>query len=134
MVADAESHSVEDRKRREAIEAKNRGEQLAYETEKNIREMGEKIDPESKARLDSALERLKGAVQREDTEEIRSASDALTQLWNEISAKLYQEASAQGGPGAEPGPGPEQEAQPGEGDGKKRGGDGEIEADYEVVK
>jgi len=133
MVADAESHSVEDRKRREAIEAKNRGEQLAYETEKNIREMGEKIDSESKAKLDSAVERLKGAVQREDTEEIRSASDALTQLWNEISTKLYQEASAQGDPGAQAGPGPEA-GQPPEGEGKKRGGDGEIEADYEVVK
>jgi molecular chaperone DnaK len=138
MVTDAESHAEEDKKRREAIEAKNRGEQLAYETEKNLREMGEKIDAESKARLDTALERLKGAVQREDADEIRSASEALTQLWSEISSKLYQEASAQGG-----GPGPGDPAaggaQPDEpqaapGDGKKRGGDGEIDADYEVVK
>src|SRR5438105_9294428 len=53
MVADAESHSDEDKKRREAIEVKNRGEQLVYETEKNIKEMGEKIDSESKAKLDS---------------------------------------------------------------------------------
>ena len=140
MVADAESHSDEDRKRREAIEVKNRGEQLVYETEKNIREMGEKIDSESKARLDTAVERLKGAVQRNDTDEIRSASEALSQLWNEISSKLYQQASAGGqeagaGAGA-PGQGAPQEgeAQAGQGDGKKRGGDDEIEADYEVVK
>src|SRR3989441_706338 len=99
MVADAEVHSEEDRKRREAIEAKNRGEQLAYETEKNLREMGEKIDADSKARLETAVERLKNAVKTENTDEIRSASEALTQLWNEISTKLYQQASAQ--PGAE---------------------------------
>ncbi|HZI88827.1 MAG TPA: Hsp70 family protein, partial [Candidatus Polarisedimenticolia bacterium] len=135
MVTDAESHSEEDKNRREAIEAKNRGEQLAYETEKNLREMGDKIDSESKAKLDSAVERLKGAVQREDTEEIRAASEALQQLWNEVSTKLYQEAQAQGaGPqGGEPQtPGEEPQAAPGEG--KKKGGDGEIDADYEVVK
>jgi molecular chaperone DnaK len=136
MVADAEAHADEDRKRREAIEAKNRGEQLAYETEKNLREMGEKIDSESKARLDGALDTLKKAVERGDTEEIRSASDALTQLWNEVSAKLYAEASKQGGGPGGPGPGGPQEGAPGaeEGTGKKKGGDGEIDADYEVVK
>src|SRR6185295_17905917 len=135
MVTDAESHSEEDKKRREAIEAKNRGEQLVYETEKNLREMGDKIDSESKARLDGAVEKLKAAVQAENTEEIRAASEALQQLWNEISTKLYQQAST---PGAEPQagePGPQQqEAEAGEGEGKKKGGDGEIDADYEVVK
>ncbi len=135
MVTDAESHSEEDKKRREGIEAKNRGEQLAYETEKNLREMGEKIDSESKARLDGALGKLREAVQRENTEDIRSASEALTQIWNEVSSKLYQEAAASGAQAGAPGPGEPQagpEAAPG--DGKKKGGDGEIEADYEVVK
>ena len=134
MVTDAEAHSDEDKKRREAIEAKNRGEQLAYETEKNLREMGDKIDSESKARLDGAVEKLKSAVQRENTEEIRAASEALQQLWNEISTKLYQQtqtqAQAQGGDGPAEAP-PQGE---GQGEGKKRGGDGEIDADYEVVK
>jgi len=135
MVADAEVHSDEDKKRREAIEVKNRGEQLVYETEKNIKEMGDKIDSEAKARLDAAVERLKGAVQRNDTDEIRSASEALSQIWNEVSSKLYQQAQAGGpGPGA-PGDGaPQGGPQPGEGEGKKRGPDDEIEADYEVVK
>jgi molecular chaperone DnaK len=135
MVTDAESHSEEDKKRREAIEAKNRGEQLVYETEKNLREMGEKIDSESKARLDGAVEKLKAAVQAENTEEIRAASEALQQLWNEISTKLYQQASTPGAEaqGGEPGA-PEQDADAGTGEGKKKGGDGEIDADYEVVK
>jgi molecular chaperone DnaK len=136
MVADAEAHSDEDKKRREAIEVKNRGEQLVYETEKNIKEMGDKIDSEAKARLDAAVERLKGAVQRNDTDEIRSASEALSQIWNEVSSKLYQQAQAGGGPGpGAPGDGaPQGGPQPGEGEGKKRGPDDEIEADYEVVK
>src|SRR2546426_928653 len=134
MVTDAESHAEEDRKRREAIEAKNRGEQLAYETEKNLREMGEKIDADSRSRLDGALDTLKKAVERSDTEEIRAASEALTQLWNEVSSKLYAEASKQGGGPGQPGGPQEGGAPPEEGDGKKKGGDGEIEADYEVVK
>jgi molecular chaperone DnaK len=128
MVADAEVHSDEDKKRRE---------QLVYETEKNIKEMGDKIDSEAKARLDSAVERLKGAVQRNDTDEIRSASEALSQIWNEVSSKLYQEAQAGGGPGGPGAPGdgaPRGGPQPSEGEGKKRGPDDEIEADYEVVK
>ena len=101
--------------------------------------MGEKIDSEAKGRLDSAVERLKGAVQRNDTEEIRSGSEALSQLWNDVSSKLYQEAQAGGGPGG-PGPGAPGDGAPpggapsGEGEGKKRGPDDEIEADYEVVK
>jgi len=129
MVVDAEAHAEEDRKRREAIEAKNRGEQLAYETEKNLRELGDKIDSESKARLESALETLKKAVERNDTDEIRTSSEALSQVWNEVSGKLYAEASKPGGPPPEGG------APRDEGDGKKKqGGDGEIEADYEVVK
>jgi molecular chaperone DnaK len=133
MVSDAEAHSDEDKKRREAIEAKNRGEQLAYETEKNLREMGEKMDAESRSRLDAALERLKSAVQKEDTEEIRAASEALSQIWNEVSSKLYAEASNQGGGsgGPEEGGAPPSQEQ---GEGKKKGGDGEIDADYEVVK
>jgi len=131
MVTDAEAHSEEDKKRREAIEAKNRGEQVAYETEKNLREMGDKIDSESKARLEGAVERLKKAVQSENTEEIRSSSEALTQLWNEVSTKLYQQAST---PGAEAQGEPEPQGQPQGQAGKKEGGDGEIDADYEVVK
>jgi len=131
MVSDAESHAEEDRTRREEIEVKNRGDALAYETEKNLRELSDKLDSEGKARVESALETLKKALERNDAADIRSASDALTQAWNEVSSKLYQEAGKGGpsGPSAE-GPGPE--APPHEG--KKEGGDGAVDADYEVVK
>ena len=130
MVADAESHSDEDRKRRDSVEVKNRGEQLAYETEKNLRELGDKVDSESKARIESAVETLKKAVERNDTEEIRQSSEELTRTWGEVSSKLYADASKSAGDsGPEAGPPP-----PGAEGRKKEGGDGEIEADYEVVK
>jgi molecular chaperone DnaK len=132
MVTDAEAHAEEDRKRREEIEVKNRGDALAYETEKNLKELGDKLDSDSKARVESALERLKKAVERNDTSEIKTASEELTRVWNEVSSKLYAEAS-KGGPHG----GPEQGA-PGEPAdqqaGKREGGDGAVDADYEVVK
>ncbi len=131
MVTDAESHAEEDRKRREEIEIRNRGDQLAYETEKNLRELGDKMDGAQKAQLEGALESLKKAVQGGEASAIRTASEALSKVWNEVSTKLYQEASqAQDGG---PGPGPQPEAPPGEKKDKKDG-DGPIEADYEVVK
>ncbi len=135
MVSDAETHAEEDRKKREEIEVKNRGDALAYETEKSLKEMGDKIDAESKARVDSALETLKKAVARNDTAEIRAASEGLSQIWNEVSSKLYAEAgkSGHGGPAGGPADAGGEEA-PGGGPGKKEGGDGAIDADYEVVK
>ena len=131
MVSDAESHAEEDKKRREDIEVKNRGDALAYETEKNLRELSDKLDSEGKARVESALETLKKALERNDAADIRSASDTLTQAWNEVSSKLYQEAG-KGGPGGPENQGPGPEAPQGEG--KKEGGDGAVDADYEVVK
>jgi molecular chaperone DnaK len=131
MVSDAESHAEEDKKRREDIEAKNRGDALAYETEKNLRELSDKLDSEGKARVESALETLKKALERNDAADIRSASDTLTQAWNEVSSKLYQEAG-KGGPGGPENQGPGPEAPQGED--KKEGGDGAVDADYEVVK
>ncbi|HEX3113143.1 MAG TPA: molecular chaperone DnaK [Candidatus Eisenbacteria bacterium] len=129
MVSDAESHADEDKKRREDIEVKNRGDALAYETEKNLKELGDKVDAESRSKVESALETLKKAVERNDTAEIRSASEALTSVWNEVSSKLYAEASKDQG-GQEP---PQGEPQGAPQD-KREGGDGAVDADYEVVK
>jgi molecular chaperone DnaK len=131
MVTDAEAHADEDRKRRDEIEVKNRGDALAYETEKNLKELGEKIDAESKAKVESALETLKKAVQRNDTAEIRTATEALSKVWSEVSSKLYSQAGQpQGGPSGDAGA-----AGGDSGAGtKKEGGDGAVDADFEVVK
>ena len=135
MVTDAESHAEEDRRRREEIEVKNRGDALAYETEKNLKELSDKMDSESKARVESGLETLKKAVERNDTAEIKSASEALSKIWNEVSSKLYSQAGAGGGPGGPAGGGAAGGAGPSDGgSGKKEGGDGAVDADFEVVK
>ncbi|HEY7727158.1 MAG TPA: Hsp70 family protein, partial [Candidatus Eisenbacteria bacterium] len=128
MVRDAESHADEDKKRREEIEIRNHADALAYQTEKNLRELGDKVTSEDKAKVDAALERLKGALKEGQTGVIKSAAEDLSHAWNEVSTRLYQEASRQaGGPG---GAGGEAGA---EGKKKKDGGDGPVEADYEVV-
>jgi molecular chaperone DnaK len=137
MVTDAESHAEEDRKRRDEIEVKNRGDALAYETQKNLKELGDKLDAEAKSRVESGLETLKKAVERGDVAEIRSASESLSQTWNEVSSKLYAESAKTGpeGPAGGPAPGAESGAGGGQGSSDKRdGGDGAVDADYEVVK
>ena len=122
MVNTAKEHAEEDKRRRERIDAKNHGESLAYQTEKNIKEFGDKIDADSKGRLESELQKLRDAISADNLDNIKSATESLNRVWNEVSTKMYQAGA--GAQTAQPG----QEAQ-GSGDqGKKV-----EEADYEVV-
>lgn len=130
MVNDAKSHAAEDKKKREAIDLKNKADQLVYQTEKNIKEMGDKIDADSKAKLEAANGRIKEALKTDNVDEIRSSVQALEQLWNDVSGKIYQQATA-GAQGGQPGAGfkPGGEAQQSESKEEK-----EVEeADFEVV-
>jgi molecular chaperone DnaK len=124
MVKDAEAHATEDRANREKVEIRNKADQEIYQTEKQLKDFEGKIDPDSKAKVEAALNRLKEALKSDDANEIRSASDALTSTWHEVSARLYQEQTAGTGGakkgGGQQGGGPE--------------GQGPIDADYEVVK
>jgi molecular chaperone DnaK len=141
MVKDSQSHASEDQKRREAIDVRNRGDQLAYETEKQLKDLGEKLDPDTRGKVEAAVLRVREAVKKDDTEEIRSATEALTQIWHQAASAMYSQA---GGPGAGgPGQGgPDSSGGPGEGGpggepagGKKgtKGGDDAVDADFEVV-
>jgi molecular chaperone DnaK len=96
MVKDAEAHADEDKRKREEVDARNTGDALVYETEKNLKEFGDKIDSDTKGQLDLAIGRLKEAIKGSDVNEIKSATDALKQVWHQASAKMYQQA---GGPG-----------------------------------
>jgi len=128
MVRDAEAHQAEDRKRREEVETRNRADQLAYETEKNLKEMGDKIDPAVKSQVEAALGRVREALKGTDLGEIKSSMDALTQIWHEAAGKMYEKASA-----AQKGPKPgEQGPKPEEPKGKAEKGKA-VDADYEVV-
>ncbi len=127
MIKDAESHAAEDRANREKVEIRNRADQEIYQTEKQLKDFEGRIDADSKAKVEAALNRLKEALKSDNVDEIRSASDALTSTWHEVSARLYQEQAAGAGSGGGK-----------KGGGKEGGGgpegQGPIDADYEVVK
>ncbi len=133
MVKDAEEHASEDRKRKDEVEVRNRGDQLAYEVEKNLKEHGAKLDAALKGRIETSLESLKDAIKKENSAAIASATESLQQVWHEAAAAMYQQAGAGAGASAQGSQGsPPPESGPSEGKGKK-GGDGPVDADYEVV-
>jgi len=131
MVKDAESHSADDKKRRDVIDAKNHADQLVYSMEKLLRENKEKIPAAEAERVQSELDNTKKALESEDLDKIKQAMESLTQASHKLSEMMYQQASAQAA-GAAPGAGPaEGEAKPGGGNGSA-GDEGEV-IDAEVV-
>jgi molecular chaperone DnaK len=97
MVREAEQYAEEDRRRREAAEAKNRAEQLVYQTEKSLKDYGDKISDEDRASVESALNNLKEKLAGDDTVAITSATEALQQASYKLAEAVY--AQAQPGPG-----------------------------------
>ena len=123
MRADAKSHAAEDKKRREEIEKLNQADSLAYSTEKNLKDYGDKIPADKRARIEAALERLREVHKERRIAEIDSAMEQLNQAWSEASQDLYNAQQAAGEqPGAAPGDGTADQGQPGVRD-----------VDYEVV-
>lgn len=100
MKADAQSHVSEDRKRKEEIDTKNQADNLAFQTEKQLKEFGEKLNTETKGKVESANERLKEAIKGGNISTIKNAMETLNNAWNEASSQMYQQATsgAQGGP------------------------------------
>jgi molecular chaperone DnaK len=97
MVREAEQYAEEDRRRREAAEAKNRAEQLVYQTEKSLKDYGDKISDEDRSAVESALTNLKEKLAGDDTVAITSATEALQQASYKLAEAVY--AQAQPGPG-----------------------------------
>ena len=93
MVKDAAAHAEEDKQKREEVETRNRADSLVYETEKNLKEFDDKVDDATKEKVSNAVERVKSALAANNSEEIKAASDALTQVWHEASAQLYQQTT-----------------------------------------
>ncbi len=96
MESDARAHATEDKKKRERVETRNQADQLAWQTEKNIKEMGDKLNADEKSRLETAVGRIKEAVKADNLDEIKASTEALNQIWNEVSAKMYERAAASG--------------------------------------
>ena len=97
MIHEAEQYAEEDRRRREAAEAKNRAEQLVYQTEKSLKDYGDKISDEDRSSVESALTNLKEKLAGDDTVAITSATEALQQASYKLAEAVY--AQAQPGPG-----------------------------------
>jgi len=132
MVKDAQAHAGEDKERREMADAVNRAESMVYETEKNLKEMADKMAAEQKNRLEAAVGRVNEALKAGEIGEIKSATEALNQTWQEVSTQMYQQAGAQANAQAGPQPGG---PQGGNGSAGATGGNGDdvIDADYEMV-
>ncbi len=114
MKQQAKEHAAEDKKKREEVEKLNQADSLIYQTEKNLKEFGEKISDDNKSKIEAALERLRAVHKEANFAEIDSALEQLNQAWNAASTEMYQaqqEAAAAGGDGA---PDPEPSAEPGE--------------------
>ena len=122
-VKEAEMYAAEDAKRKEEVDVRNQGDQIVYQTEKTLSEMGDKLDAADKSEVEAKLEELKTALKGTDTAAIKSATEALTQAFYKVSEKMYQATGAQGQPGA--GSDPSQ--------GGAQGGQDYYDADYTVV-
>lgn len=123
MMKDAELHAEEDRKRKELVEAKNGADQLVYSTDKVIKDLGDKVDASEIDKANEAKDKVKAALETDNLEEITAATEALNEIVQQLSVKLYEQA-AQAEQGAEAGQGAS------EGNAKK---DNVVDADYEVV-
>ncbi len=134
MVNDAEKHADEDKRRRESVETKNTGENLAYQTEKLLKEQGEKLSDDKKAPVQKAVDALKEAVKSDDTEAIKAKIEALNTAMQAIAAELYAQpgAGGQGGEAQQPGGGQER-AQGGKAAKGDRDDGDVIDADFEMV-
>ena len=131
-VREAEQYAAEDAKRKEEIDTRNQGDQMVYQTERTLEELGDKVDAAEKAEVESKLNELKETLKGSDTAAIKAATEALTQVFYKLSEKMYQQANPQGGqPGANPGCDPNCQSD----DCSKGGDNGQqyYDADYTVV-
>ena len=136
-VKDAEKFAAEDKTRKEEIEVRNNADSMVYQSEKTIKDLGDKLSAEDKTKIETEINNVKEALKGTDTEKIKTASEALTQSFYDISSKIYQQNPDAAG-GANPGAGPGFEGGPDFGGGANPGDQGPAQdnvydADYKVV-
>ena len=95
MVKDAELHADEDKKRKELVEIKNQADTLVYSTEKSLKEHGDKVDQETRANIEAALNDLKDALKSEDKDLIQSKIEALSSASHKLAEEIYKATSAE---------------------------------------
>jgi len=138
MVNEAETHSEEDKKRREAIDARNLADSLIYQTEKTIKDNADKIPDDAKKSVETAVADLKKAMEGDDVAAIKSATEKLNEVSHKIAEAIYQQtAGSAGGPGGPEGPGAGTPPPPGAGAGAgsaEGGADEVVDAEFEDAK
>jgi len=132
MTQDAEAHAEEDKKRRELIDLKNQADQLAYSTENVLKEHGEKVPPEERSKVESAVNALRDVLKQDDAEAIKRAMEAVGTASQAIGKIMYEEAAKAQAASGQAAAGPDAaEPKPGAEAGKK-GDDDVIDAEFEV--
>jgi molecular chaperone DnaK len=130
MVNDAKTHETEDNEKQQKVEVRNQADQAVFMAEKNLKELGDKIDADTKAKIEAAVSRVKEALKGENMVEIKSASEDLTAAWHAAAQQIYQQQSQTAGAESQPGPeGPT----PNNGETSSGGGGNTVDADFEVV-
>ena len=126
MTKDAELHADEDKKRKELVEARNNADALVHATEKSLKDLGDKVDAETKANVEREIEGVNKVKDGDDLEAIKAAVESLTQASHKLAEMMYQQASQQGPEGGDGAAG---------GSSSKKGDDDDVvDADYEEVK
>jgi molecular chaperone DnaK len=128
MVNDAQLHADEDKKRREMVEERNKLDTLVYSTEKTLSELSDKVEPELKASVESALEGARKALESNESEQMQTALKTLEEASHKLAEEAYKKAAAEG---AEAQAGAEGDAQQATSDSKD---DDVVDADYEEVQ
>jgi molecular chaperone DnaK len=95
MVSDAEAHADEDRKQRELAEARNVGENAAYNSEKQLAELGDKVDEASKGEIEDAIKAVRESLESDDAEAIKTRTDELQAAFHKVSEQVYEAAQAE---------------------------------------
>ena len=129
-VQEAAQYAAEDAKRKEEVDVRNQADQMIYQCDQTVSELGDKISADEKGQIETAKTKLQDAMKGTDTDAIKAATEELTKVFYDISSKLYQQANPQGG-AADAG----QQAGGAAGNGGAQGGDGQdyYDADYQVV-
>ena len=127
MVQDAEKHAEEDKKKKEEVEAKNNADHMIYQTEKLLKESGDKLQPSDKSEIESKVSALKSAIDSNNTDNIKRATEELQTAWSKASETLYKQGQGQQAGGQQ------QQSQANETAEDTRKDDSVVDADYEVV-
>ena len=126
MKNDAKEHAAEDKKMKESVDVRNQADSLVFQTKKQMEEMKDKLSDDSKTKLEAEIKKVEDAIAANNIDQMKTATESLNKVWNEIASQLYQQAGQQT---AEQ----QQQQAPGGGEQSKEGKDNVQDASYEVV-